>query len=186
MAAEDRVQLVAKGDGVEVSAFANEGTGQHSHLVYPWKTGNTYRFLVTAAPQGISTTYSAYFYFPEKKRWNLIASFRAPKDGGYLRHLYSFNEDWESANGQQRRLAEFGNQWIKTVDGQWIELLRARFTHTSNGYTDRTDRGAGVVGKRFYLANGGFVPGALKYGDEIMRPASGQPPTDIMLPPLPH
>ena len=186
VAAEDRVQLVAKGEGVEVSAFGNEGTGLHSHLLYPWKTGDIYRFLVTAAPQGTSTTYSAYFYFPEKKRWNLIASFRAPKDGGYLHHLYSFNEDWDGANGQQRRLAEFGNQWIKTADNQWLELRKARFTHTSNDFTDRADRGAGVLGQRFYLSNGGFVSGALKCGVEITRPASGQPPTDIALPPLPH
>jgi hypothetical protein len=184
VAAEDRVQLVAKGDGVEASDFGNEGTGGHSHLVYPWKTGHTYRFLVSATPDGSSTIYSGYFYFPELKRWELIASFRAPKDGGYLRHLYSFNEDFEGANGQRRRLAEFGNQWIKTAGGDWLELLKARFTHTKNGDTDRLDRGAGVVGKRFYLSNGGFIPGSLKYGDEITRPASGKRPRDIMLPPL--
>src|SRR5262249_33903552 len=44
VAAEDRVQLVAKGDGVFTDSFGNEGTGGHSHLVYPWKTGQTYRF----------------------------------------------------------------------------------------------------------------------------------------------
>jgi hypothetical protein len=184
VAAEDRVLLVAKGDGVEASDFGNEGTGGHSHLVYPWKTGDTYRFLVFANPEDSSTVYSGYFYFPERKRWELIASFRAPKDGGYLRGLYSFNEDFEGANGQQQRLAEFGNQWIKTAGGDWSELVRARFTHTKNGYTDRLDRGAGVVGERFYLSNGGFSPGSLKYGDEITRPASGRRPSDIVLPPL--
>jgi beta-galactosidase len=183
VAADDRVQLVAKGDGVEASDFGNEGTGGHSHLVYPWKTGDTYRFLVSATPQGSSTIYSGYFYFPERNRWELIASFRAPKDGGYLHHLYSFNEDFEGANGQQQRLAEFGNQWIKTAGGDWSELLKARFTHTKNGYSDRLDRGAGVVGNRFYLSNGGFIAGSLKYGDEITRPASGKHPGDIVLPP---
>ncbi len=156
----------------------------HSHLVYSWKTGDTYRFLVSATPEGSSTIYSGYFYFPERKRWGLIASFRAPKDGGYLRGLYSFNDDFDRATGQQRRLAEFGNQWIKTADGNWSELLKARFTHTKNGYTDRLDRGAGVVDKRFYLSNGGFIPGSLKYGEEITRPASDKRPNDIMLPPL--
>ncbi len=186
VSSEDRVQLVAKGDGVEASDFGNEGTGGHSHLVYPWKTGDTYRFLVTAKPENSSTVYTAYFYFPEKKQWGLIASFRAPKDGGYLHHLYSFNEDWDGANGQQRRLAEFGNQWIKTAGGEWSELLRARFTHTKNGYTDRLDRDGGLVNGRFYLSNGGFIPGSLEYGDEITRPASGKQPDDIALPPLPY
>ncbi|HLK59393.1 MAG TPA: DUF3472 domain-containing protein, partial [Chthonomonadaceae bacterium] len=92
--AEDRVALLAKGDGVLADSFGNEGTGGHSHLVYPWKTGATYRFLVAAQPDGDHTTYSGYFFFPEKGQWGLIARFRAPKDGGYLRGLYSFNEDF--------------------------------------------------------------------------------------------
>lgn len=182
VAADDRVQLIAKGPDVFVSGFGNEGTGGHSHLVYPWKTGETYRFLVSAQPDGNSTIYSGYFYFPEKHAWGLIASFRAPKDGGYLRHLYSFNEDFEGANGQQKRLAEFGNQWIRTTDNKWIELTKARFTHTARGiYKDRLDRGAGVRGDRFFLTNGGFKPESIEFNDEISRPASGRPP-DVALP----
>lgn len=175
--AEDRVQLLAKGEGVVTSDFGNEGTGGHSHLVYPWKTGDTYRFLVSARPDGAATIYTAWFYFPEKNSWGLIASFRAPKDGKYLRGLYSFNEDFDGANGQQLRRAEFGNQWIKTVDGRWIELTKARFTHTARGiYKDRLDRGAGVIGDRFYLTNGGFKAESIEYGDEFSRAASGVAP----------
>ena len=184
VAAEDRVQLLAKGPDVVASDFGNEGTGGHSHLVYPWKTGDTYRFLVSAQPDGTSTIYTGYFYFPEKNTWGLIASFRAPKDGDYLGHLYSFNEDFEGANGQQRRLAEFGNQWIKTTDGRWIELTRARFTHTARGlYQDRLDRGAGVTDNRFFLTNGGFKEESIRYNDEINRPGNGRVP-DVELPSL--
>lgn len=182
VAPENRVQLLAKGPGVFASDFGNEGTGGHSHLVYPWKTGDTYRFLVSAQPDGESTIYTGYFYFSEKQAWGLIASFRAPKDGKYLSHLYSFNEDFEGANGQQKRLAQFGNQWIKTTDDRWIELTKARFTHTARAlYKDRLDRGAGVVGDRFYLTNGGFNPESMEYNDEINRPATNQPP-DVALP----
>lgn len=180
--AEDRVQLLAKGPDVVAESFGNEGTGGHSHLVYPWKTGETYRFLVSAQPDGTATIYTAYFYFQEKQTLGLIAGFRAPKDGGYLRHLNSFNEDFWGANGQQQRLAEFGNQWIKTTDNHWIELTKARFTHTAVGkYKDRLDRGAGVVGDRFYLTNGGFKPESIEYNDVLNRPASGHAP-DITLP----
>ena len=183
---EDRVQLLGKGPGVFAGAFGNEGTGGHSHLVYPWKTGHTYRFLVSARPDGTATIYSGYFYFPERKQWGLIASFRAPKDGGYLRGLYSFNEDFNGANGYERRLAEFGPQWIKTADGAWTEIRTAHFSHTADGKEERLDRAGGVVHGRFYLSNGGFVPtGSIKYGDEFDRPASGRPPTDIVLPPTP-
>jgi hypothetical protein len=182
VAAEDRVQLVRKGPNVVATDFGNEGTGGHSHLVYPWKTGATYRLLVSAQPDGTSTIYTGWFYFPEKQAWGLIASFRAPKDGKYLRGLYAFNEDFGGANGQQQRLAEFGNQWIRTTDGHWIELVNARFTHTARGiYKDRIDRAAGVVGDRFYLTNGGFKAETMEYGDTVSRPASGVAP-DVALP----
>jgi hypothetical protein len=180
--AENRVQLLAKGQDVVAESFGNEGTGGHSHLVYPWKTGETYRFLVSAQPDGATTIYTGWFYFPEKHAWGMIASFRAPKDGKYLRGLYSFNEDFSGANGQQQRLAEFGNQWIKTTDGRWMELTKARFTHTARGiYKDRIDRGAGTVGDRFYLTNGGFKAESMEYGDQVSRAASGKAP-DVELP----
>ena len=180
VAPDDRVQLLAKGKDVVASDFGNEGTGGHSHLVYPWKTGATYRFLVTAKPDGTHTIYSGYFFFPERKAWGLIASFRAPKDGDTLRGLYSFNEDFAGANGQKRRWAEFGPQWIQTEDGKWSELLTARFTHDATGKADRTDYAAGV-GKdgRFVLSNGGFVGIPIHLGDTFTRKATEKPPTDL-------
>ena len=182
VAEQNRVQLLAKGPDVFAGDFDHEGTGGHSHLVYPWKTGKTYRFLVNAQPQGDTTVYTGYFYFPEKHAWGMIASFRAPKDGHYLSHLYSFNEDFDGANGQQERLADFGNQWIRTTDGKWTELTKARFTHTGVGkYNERLDRAAGVDGKRFYLINGGFQPQTMEYGAMLERPSSGKMP-DIVLP----
>ncbi len=182
VSADDRVTLLAKGEGVDAGSFGNEGTGGHSHMVYPWKTGDTYRFLVAVQPDGTHTTYSGYFYFPEKQQWGLIARFRAPKDGGYLNGLYSFNENFGGANGEKRRLAEFGNQWIKTDDGKWIELTNAKFSHDKTGRGDRLDYSSGVVNGRFYLSNGGFVANGVKYGDPMQRPAGSKPPTDIVLP----
>ena len=179
VAPDDRVQLLAKGKDVVASDFGNEGTGGHSHLVYPWKTGATYRFLVTAKPDGTHTIYSGYFFFPERRAWGLIASFRAPRDGDTLRGLYSFNEDFAGANGQKRRMAEFGPQWIQTEDGRWTELLTARFTHDATGNTDRTDYAAGVKGGRFTLSNGGFVGIPIQLGDTFTRPATHKPPADL-------
>ena len=177
---DDKVKLLAKGPGVVAESFGNEGTGGHSHLVYRWKTGATYRFLVSARPDGTATIYSGYFYFPEQRRWGLITRFRAPKDGAYLHGLYSFDEDWNSANGQRKRLAEFGNQWIKTADGNWTELTNAIFTHTGKSF--RTDYDAGAIGSRFYLSGGGYRDGAIKYRDPLQRPPTGKPPADSELP----
>ena len=181
IADEDRVQLLAKGEDVVAGGFGNEGTGGHSHFVYNWKINETYRFLVSAKPDGTHTTYSGYFYFPEKQAWGLIATFRAPKDGSYLKGLYSFNEDFIGTNGDKHRLAEFGNQWIKGADGKWTELLAAKFSHDTTGGKDRFDYGAGVIDGRFYLSNGGFVADPVKYGAEFTRPAAGKQP-EIRLP----
>lgn len=184
VADENQTQLLAKGEGVEASVFGNEGTGGHSHLVYPWKTGSTQRFYVTAAPQGNSTIYSGYWFHPEKRQWMLIASFRAPKDGGGLKRLYSFSENFGGATGHLRRKALFGSQWIRLADGRWQELTVATFSHDPTGKASRLDRFMGVEDGRFFLSHGGFVPGFTASGEQFTRPASGTPPV-IQLPTLP-
>lgn len=106
-----------------------------------------------------------------------------PHDGKLLRGLYSFNENFSGSNGHLRRLCEFTNQWIKTTDGKWTELLTAQFTHDPTGGTDRRDFGAGITQDgRFYLSNGGFIGEPVKQHDSFTRPATGHPPTDIVLP----
>ncbi len=181
VSAENQVHLVAKGPGVEASVFGNEGTGGHSHLVYNWKTGSVQRFYVTAAPEGTNTIYSGYWFNPDTQRWQLVASFRAPKDGGWLRRLYAFSEDFGDATGHLRRKALYGPQWIRLSDGSWRELTTATFTHDATGKADRLDRFMGVEGGRFFLSHGGFVPGYTLTGTSFTRAASGTPP-DVALP----
>ncbi|MGA2244902.1 MAG: DUF3472 domain-containing protein [Verrucomicrobiota bacterium] len=181
--AEDRVTLMAKGDHVFSGDFGNEGTGGHSHLVFDWKTGERQRFLVTAKPTDAThTVYSGYWFHPGQKKWMLISSWKAPKDGGYLRGLYSFNEDFGGSNGQLRRKARFGNQWFRTADGRWHEQTTAKFSHDPTGKADRLDRFMGVEDGQFFLSNGGFVPGFTKFGELFTRPATGHPPADIDAP----
>lgn len=173
---DDQTVLVAKGPGVEASVFGNEGTGGHSHLVYNWKTGSTQQFFVTAATDGSHTTYSGYWLDPETQRWQLIASFRAAKDGGTLRRLYAFSEDFDGATGDLRRKARYGPQWIRLADSSWQELTTATFTHDATGKAARTDRFMGVEDGRFFLSHGGFVPGFTPSGTSFTVPASGTPP----------
>jgi Domain of unknown function (DUF3472)/Domain of unknown function (DUF5077) len=177
----DRVTLMAKGDGVFAGDFGNEGTGGHSHLVYDWKTGEKQRFLVTAKPTDTNhTVYSGYWFHPEQKKWMLISSWKAPKDGQYLHGLYSFSENFGGSNGHLRRKALYGNQWFHTVDGQWHEHTTATFSHDPTGKADRLDRFMGVEDGQFFLSNGGFIPGFTKYGTLFTRPASGRPPADFI------
>ncbi|EDY18298.1 conserved hypothetical protein-signal peptide and transmembrane prediction [Chthoniobacter flavus Ellin428] len=178
---ENRVKLLAKGENVVASDFGNEGTGGHSHLVYNWKTGQPQKFVVTAKAEGDHTDYTGYWFQPEQHVWKLIASFRAPRDGKWLRGLYSFSENFGGSNGHLQRKALFGPQWIRLADGKWQEITEASFSHDGTGKENRLDRFMGVESGRFFLSNGGFVPGSTKYGDKFTRPASGHPP-EIQLP----
>ncbi len=178
--APDRTTLVAKGEGVNAGDFGNEGTGGHSHLVYDWKTGEKQRFLVTAKPvDATHTTYSGYWFHPQQKKWMLISSWNAPKDGQYLHGLYSFCEDFGGDNGQLHRKALYGNQWYRTSDGQWHEQTVATFSHDPTGRADRLDRFMGVEDGQFFLSTGGFIPGSTKFGTPFTRPVTSRPPLDF-------
>jgi len=183
---ENRVKLVAKGDGVFSGDFGNEGTGGHSHLKYPWKTGEKQRFIVTAEPtDSTHTRYSGFYFHPDTKQWMLISSWNAPKEGSYMRGLYSFSENFGGSNGHVVRKAVYGNQWIRTSEGKWMEITEAKFSHDSTGKADRMDRFMGVENGQFFLSHGGFLPGYTDYGTKFSRPATGKEPADITLPRLP-
>ncbi len=180
VAEADRVRLVAKGEDVYAGDFGNEGTGGHSHLKYMWKTGEKQRFIVTAQPTDPThTVYSGYYFRPDNQEWMLISSWSAPQEGGYMRGLYSFSENFGGANGHLRRKALFGNQWIRTAGGEWQELTKARFSCDGTGRADRLDRFMGVEDGQFFLSQGGFVPGFTDYGEMFTRPATGHRPADL-------
>ncbi|HEY1122825.1 MAG TPA: DUF3472 domain-containing protein, partial [Haloferula sp.] len=83
------------------------------------------------------------------------------------------------------------NGWIRTKSGKWIDLTEAKFTHDGHGKSERLDRSAGTVGKRFYLANGGFVEDTNKtavtkaYDAMKIPSAEGKHPADAELEKLP-
>lgn len=178
---ENRVRLLAKGPDVVAGDFGNEGTGGHSHLVTPWKTAVTQKFLVHAVKDGDGTIYSGYYFMPEKRDWQLIASFRAPKDNGLIRGMYAFNEDFAGENGNLLRAAEFGPTWIRTTDGVWQQCKVGKFTHDKTGGVDRFDYDFKVVGDHFMLQNGGFTGASPQYGQllTVDRPAAAAPKIDL-------
>ncbi len=179
----NRTTLLVKGEGVTAGDFGHEGTGGHSHLTYPWKTGETQRFIVTAKPADEThTIYSGYWFHPENKQWMLISSWKAPQTGGWLKGLYSFSENFNGNNGQLRRKALYGNQWLRTDDGKWIEQTTATFSFDPTGKADRLDRFMGVEGGQFFLSQGGYIPGSGTYGEKFTRPATNKPPTDFVPP----
>lgn len=195
VAADDRVQLLSKGENVVADSFGNEGTGGHSHVVFPWRLGGTFRFLLHAEPSDTHTTYTGWFWFPERGahgEWGLIASFRAPKDGQFLKGLYSFNENFGGSNGDLQRDCRFGAVWLRTKGGEWLPVREARFSHDGTGTADRLDRCGGARGGLFFLQNGGFLEppadAVTKGGERIGLPAEaaqGAHPADAELPTTP-
>jgi hypothetical protein len=172
VAAENKVQLMAKGEDVVADGFGNEGTGGHSHWAYNWKAGVTYKFLVTAAMDSATatTSYAGYFFIPETQKWKLIACFKAPKDGKPLQHLYSFVENFDGSNGQLLRKAFFSNQWIRRESGEWKEITKSSFSYDATGKAgDRIDYGGGVDRNQFYLWNGEFKKADARFGDIFNR-----------------
>ena len=189
---ENRVKLVARGDGVYTGDFGNEGTGGHSHLKYPWKTGQPQRFLVTATPtNGTFTVFSGYYLHPDTRQWMLVSAWRAPKEGRGLRGLHSFSENFWGSSGHVPRKARFGQQWLQEADGTWREVVAATFSHDPTGKADRLDRFMGVEDGRFFLSHGGFIDGFTPFGQRFERPATGRVPEGLDwvrpgMPPQPH
>ena len=144
-------------------------------------------FIVTAKPTDAThTIYSGYYFHPDKKQWFLISSWKAPKEGGYLRRLYSFSENFGGSNGHLLRKALYGGQSIRDARGRWSELTTAKFSHDVTGRHDRRDRFMGVEDGQFFLSHGGFVRGFTKFGTPMTRAATGKTPSEIVLPEVPE
>lgn len=149
-----RVKVLHEGEGVRVSRFGNEGTGGKSMFDYEWKVGQTYKFMIKSSVDGDKTTYAAYFYLNEEKKWKHLATFQTITGGHYLNGYYSFVEDFwrngESAKNSRR--ARYGNGWVKSKDGKWMPLVEAKFTADQ---TPVMNIDAGESGGRFFLQTGG-------------------------------
>ncbi len=172
------ITLIKKGNDVFTGEFGNEGSGGHSHLVFPWKAGVTYKILIGAKPKGDHTIYSCYYFAPENGKWNLMSIWDKTKTIGKLfSGLYSFVENFGS-NGDDFFKAEYGNQWVCTASGTWIELTKCHLTTTASPQKhQRYDYGAGVEENKFYMYTGGFKKlNNLSPGSVIERKPNGLAP----------
>lgn len=172
--ADKRIVLIKAGKDVEAQEFGNEGSGGHSHLVYNWKAGQTYKFLLRGKPvENNHTNYTAWFYDNNEQKWLLIASFSRPATNTYLKRLHSFLENFEPEQGDITRKAFYHNQWIKPANGNWIALNKMQVTTDNTGRKKyRMDYGGGIENGSFYLKNGGFFnnPAELKKTFETKMP----------------
>jgi hypothetical protein len=109
----------------------------------------------------------------------LISSWKAPGEGGYLKRPHSFSENFGGNSGHLVRRARYGNQWIRTDQGEWQEITEASFSHDPTGKSDRLDRFMGVDNGEFFLSHGGFIEGFTPFGQKFSRPATARPPKDF-------
>ncbi len=175
---DHKVKLLAKGKDVHGDEFGGEGSGGQSYLLFPWKAGVTYQFLNRVHPDGKGQSiYTAWFFAPETKKWQLIASFQRPKTDKYLTGAHSFLENFADRNGWQGRGARYGNQWCRTAAGKWIDITACHLTGddiASRGY--RLDFAGGVARGAFFLRNGGFFAEPVKLGTHFEREPTGRRP----------
>ena len=178
-----RVRMLHKDEAVRVQRFGGEGTGGQSFFDYNWKIGETYRFLVTARPDGDSrTAYSGYFFIPEKKEWKHLVTFSTITKGTLLKGYYSFVEDFRrnKVSTTKERRANFANGWVKPAKGAWLPLDKARFTADANPVLNID---AGATGDRYFLATGGNISNkTTNLRDTIFRAKeqpTKKPPADL-------
>lgn len=180
--AEKRVKMLHKDSEVRVGRFGNEGTGGQAFFDYGWKLKTSCRFLVTAAADGSDrTAYSGYFYVHDKQEWRHLVTFSTlTRKDELLRGYYSFVEDFRrnKISTTKVRKAAFGNGWVKSTQGQWQMLDKARFTADANPVLNID---AGAIEQRFFLATGGATANTTtRLQETISRPAAGgRPPADL-------
>lgn len=174
----DQILVDRKGETVKTGEFGNEGSGGQSYMIFDWKVDTTYKFLLKATPIADNyTQYTAWFFAPEVGQWQIIASFKRPKTNEYLSGFHSFLENFLVQNGDQSREVSFSNQWVRDVQGNWIEVEKADFSIDNTakmGY--RMDYQGGENNKGFYLRNGGFFDQYTPFGTTFTRELKGQIP----------
>ena len=178
---EDRILLRAKNERTTVGEFGGEGSGGQSFTNYNWKTGVTQKFLINIHPEGNGRTlFTAYFWFHEKKRWELLASFSRPKTETYIVGPHSFLENFLDKQGFLTRMAYYGNQFA-WKDGKWHPIERIRFTGDNTARQAwRQDYDGGMMEDgRFYLKNGGFFDTHAELNTVFERDTSGMTPPDF-------
>jgi len=155
---ELRVKVLAKHDSQWIGDFGNEGSGSQSFMHYDWVSGTKYRYLMRVVPRENNyTQYTAYFFFPETGKWEVLASFLRPQTNTYLKGAHSFLESFIPETGYKYRRANYSNQWAVTKGGVWLPVDGFKFTADATARAElRHDYAGGVHGNDFYLANCGF------------------------------
>jgi len=170
---DQRVELLERGEGVTTGEFGNEGSGAQSYLIYPWKADITYKFLNRVYPAGNNrTTYTAYFFDPDRNDWRLIASWSRPLTTTWYRGCYSFLENFQAFSGQFTSRGLYGNQWVRTKEGEWIEITGTNHFILANNIRNQNDEVKHVQGHNFSIPDdtvGNYILNSLHIANQHGR-----------------
>jgi hypothetical protein len=125
--------------------FGGEGTGAHTHMIWPWQTDEKFRFYVKKSPGEKPDTTDACYYIHDgsRKKWLPIATIASPNGGKksvatFGGGLNSFLENFTGRDRDEPKLALY-RLWLGTSvdklkcltrasgDGKWGELHDAFF-----------------------------------------------------------
>jgi hypothetical protein len=176
---EDRVEVLHADESVRIRRFGGEGTGGQCMLDFPWKLNEIHRFLLHATVDGDKTAYAGYLYFPDAGQWKHLVTFQTRTGGQPLKGYYSFVEDFRrdgKSVGEVRR-ARFANGWVRSTNGEWVALTRARFTASGAEWESKENINAGVNGSDFFLVTGGDTRQEVE-----LRSFLATPPPGVSLP----
>jgi hypothetical protein len=178
---EDRVEVLYEGEGVRIKRFGGEGTGGQCMWKYNWQVGDTNRFIVGAQISGQKTAYTAWFW--AGGAWKKLAGFRTRTGGRPLSGYYSFIEDFrrDGKSVHELRRARFGNGWVKSIEGNWVPLAKARFTASGAEWESKDNINAGLEDGAFFLATGGNISMTRELKSVINLPATPSNPPKLPL-----
>jgi Domain of unknown function (DUF3472) len=138
-------KVTAADEKTDHGRFGGEGEGGHTHMIWPWKLGETFEFYVTKTPGENDTTDAKYYVFDrETKKWIHSATISCP-NGGHAEvgnfsggGMDAFLENFSGEDKDAPRLAIY-RLWIGTDadhlkslthaggDGKWGTLHDAYF-----------------------------------------------------------
>jgi hypothetical protein len=174
---EDRVENLFAGEGVRIKRFGGEGTGGQSMAPFPWRLGETNRFVIRSEVHSNNTAYTAWVFDGAKADWRKLATFRTRTGGRNLRGYYSFVEDFrrDTRSVNEVRRARFGNGWVRTSKGEWMPLSTARFTASNATWESKENIDAGILNDWFYLVTGGTTSRSMDLRGTLRLPALNLP-----------
>ncbi|MBN2508089.1 MAG: DUF3472 domain-containing protein [Verrucomicrobia bacterium] len=177
---EDRVECLHSDPEMRIRRFGGEGTGGQCMGDFDWQLGQTNRFLVRGAVQGNTTAYAGYVWMHAARQWRHLVTFRTRTGGQPLKGYYSFIEDFrrDTRSAQQRRRARFGNAWVNSTAGDWVPLLRARFTASTSSWEAQDTINAGLQDGWFFLETGGHTTNQLRLRSLVEQPPFPLPRLD--------